>query len=140
MDKYNQDDLIRCMHSIGLYTSTNRENYVYPITESAKTVVEALQRALSSKKINVLLHTYVESMTTRKTNRLTLKDLRNNREYEISATKLIIATGGKAFPKTGGKDKRSSKQGKKNKKNKSKSIQVLLVVDTIIFKNGQSSD
>ena len=37
MDKYNQDDLIRCMHSIGLYTSTNRENYVYPITESAKT-------------------------------------------------------------------------------------------------------
>lgn len=73
----------------------NRQGYVYPYSDQAAAVSEVLNLLIRKGNISVSYETTVERIV--KTDRFHVKTDKG----EFLAKKLILATGGKAYPKTG---------------------------------------
>ena len=81
--------------SIGVVPK-NKGGYIYPYTNQASTVRDALVREIEKKNITVSYNTYVESIEKKK-DQFFIKT--NGREFYCD--KVVLATGSYAYPKTG---------------------------------------
>lgn len=91
----NKENVLNFFNKLGIYPKI-KNGYYYPNTNQAITIRDALIAEVKRKGINIKTNVFVEKIVKVKN----IFNIYFNNE-QISATKLIIATGSKAAPKTG---------------------------------------
>ncbi|HBG1694434.1 TPA: NAD(P)/FAD-dependent oxidoreductase [Clostridioides difficile] len=95
---FTNDDVISMFNNLGVKTKTERGKRVFPESDKAFDIVNALERQLKSKKVNILLNSKVEKIIS-KNNKIEKVIL--NDKKEIKCDSVVVATGGLSYPLTG---------------------------------------
>lgn len=102
--QFTNQDIIKMLKENGLEVKQERGNRIFPITDTAKSVLECFIKELKKQKVKVVTNAEVIKINTRMDLEKMLKvegvSLKLNGE-NLKADKIIIATGGKSYPKTG---------------------------------------
>jgi len=93
---FTNDDVIELMHSLGVNTKVERGGRVFPESDSAKDVAEALKRYALGKNVTLIKDTVTEIMVKDGA----VKGVKCG-DKEILADSVIVATGGVSYPLTG---------------------------------------
>lgn len=95
--RFSNFDLIDFMESIGVATKVERGNRVFPQSDSAITVIDALNKQLKESGV-VFIGTEVKGIITDENGvkGISLADGRN-----VRADAVVLATGGLSYPQTG---------------------------------------
>jgi len=94
---FTNEDLLELLHHEGVETYTREDNKVFPKSHDAEDVVNALRTMMD--KVNVELRLQSPAKEIFKNSDGTF-NIKTNREI-IKASKVIIATGGSSYQKTG---------------------------------------
>ena len=93
MNQYPPEKVISFFESLGLLTYSDDEGRVYPRSNTASSVLDALRFEIEKLGVDVICDTAVESIVKR------------NGEFFVNdafvAPKILLATGGKASPSQG---------------------------------------
>ena len=95
---FNNEDIINLLKNNGLEVQEERGNRVFAVTDKAQSVVDALISEIKKYNIDIKLNKNVSEILV-KSNEVCGVKLDNGEE--ISATKVILATGGKSYSSTG---------------------------------------
>ncbi len=95
---FNNEDIINLLKNNGLEVKEERGNRVFPVTDKAQSVVDALISEIKKYNIDIKLNKNVSEILV-KNNEVCGVKLDNGEE--IFATKVILATGGKSYSSTG---------------------------------------
>ena len=93
---FSNTDMIDLLARYGVETKTERGGRVFPVTDKAKTVVDALKRYAKDSGVRATNDTVVAVQKTENGFRLSLKE-----KGFYNCDKVIIATGGASYPQTG---------------------------------------
>ncbi len=93
---FSNTDMIDLLARFGVETKTERGGRVFPVTDKAKTVVDALKRYAKDSGVRATNDTVVAVQKTEEGFRLSLKT-----KGFYNCDKVIIATGGASYPQTG---------------------------------------
>ncbi|MBO5143192.1 MAG: NAD(P)/FAD-dependent oxidoreductase [Clostridia bacterium] len=96
-NQYTNEDLIKYINSLGVATKVERGERVFPVSDDAMQVVNALKRELDKTKVKVLVNTSVKEILVDNNK---VKGIKTDKEI-IECDKVILATGGKSYPMTG---------------------------------------
>ena len=88
LDRYNVSSTLDFFASLGLMTFSDEENRVYPISNSAKSVVNVIENAINKSNINVFLEHCVEKIVKEGDNFI----ITTNKE-SFTCNNLVLATG-----------------------------------------------
>ena len=97
LKRFGHTDLIAFLRDIGVLTFSTTDGWCYPVSESAQTVVESFAWALRQAGVELVLNTKVT--TIRKSTDGFSLDVSTG--ATLSAQRLIVAAGGKAYPTLG---------------------------------------
>lgn len=86
------------MEEQGLKTKIERGNRVFPVTDRAQDVLQCFENKIKKQKIHIKFETEVEKIL--KNESKNIFEVFTNKGI-IQADKVIIATGGKSYPRTG---------------------------------------
>ncbi|MDD6479550.1 MAG: NAD(P)/FAD-dependent oxidoreductase [Oscillospiraceae bacterium] len=89
--------VMRFFEDRGVPLKTERGNRVFPVSDKAVDIVDALILAAKEKKVRFIRNRAVEVLTTDGA----VSSVKLDSGEEISADNVIIATGGKSYPLTG---------------------------------------
>ncbi len=97
-DNFNNKDIVQLLKEEGLEVKQERGNRIFPVTDNAIDVLNALLRRMRKLKINI--------KTNAKVNKIIVKDNKAigaiyNEKEKLYADKVILATGGLSYPNTG---------------------------------------
>ena len=95
---FTNTDVIDMFNKLGVETKTERGKRVFPASDKAHDVANALEKMVKSQKVKVLLNTKVDKIIS-KENKVQKVILDNKKE--ILCDSVIIATGGLSYPLTG---------------------------------------
>lgn len=95
---FTNEDIIALLKNNGLEVKEERGNRIFPVTDKAQSVVDSLVSEIRKYDIDVKLNRNVSEILV-KNNEVYGVKLDNGEE--ISATKVILATGGKSYSSTG---------------------------------------
>ena len=95
INEENRTEILNFFNKIGIVPKI-KNGYYYPYSNQATSIKNALINEAKRKKVNIINNTYVEKIIKENDK---YKVITNNETY--IADSLIIATGSKAFPKTG---------------------------------------
>lgn len=98
LHSFNNEDIIDFLHNHGVMTKVERGGRVFPISDNAKDVVGAFQRAFAEQKVKVVTGQGVKRILMHD-GKVTGVLVGNNVEYAADA--VILATGGSSYPGTG---------------------------------------
>lgn len=93
LNALSPDDTMQLFSSLGVELKVERGNRVFPVSDRAKDVVDAMRKYC--KSVNVI-YDNVKSITKRDDRCFVIN---HNEQYEFD--KVILATGGKSYPLTG---------------------------------------
>jgi predicted Rossmann fold flavoprotein len=98
--QFDQNDLMKLLGDLGMRLTLNRDSYVYPETEAAATVINVYRRALEYYDVCVRTQVHVTDI---KREQAADKQgfVLDTSQGKIRADRVILACGGKSFPKTG---------------------------------------
>lgn len=96
LERFGVKNTLDFFYSLGLYVK-NKNDYIYPYSEQATTVLEILKNELTRLQIPILYEIEIDTIY-KKGNRFQLTTKRNEMIY---CDALILATGSKAAPSTG---------------------------------------
>lgn len=94
---FNNEDIITFFENLGVQLKEEDHGRMFPVSNSAKSVVDALINRLKEKNVDIKLNTPVKSVNYGIDTHEVI--LHNSQSYQT--TSLIIAVGGKAVPHTG---------------------------------------
>ena len=98
---YTNKDIIDFLKSEGLEVKEERGNRIFPVTDSAKDVLDCFQRKLKKLKIEILFEQKVIDLETIDDGeKKKIIGVKTEKEF-FKADKVILATGGKSYPLTG---------------------------------------
>ncbi len=97
INNFTAQDTIEFFESLGLKTKTERGNRVFPVSDRAMDVADALRFFVDTNKVNVIEAT-AKSLITEDDSIIGVTDTMNRR---YNADCVIIATGGLSYPATG---------------------------------------
>lgn len=100
-DNFNNKDIINLLKEEGLETKEERGNRVFPVTDNAKDVLNALLNRIKKLKINIKLNAKANKILIEDNKAIGVTYTYNNIEEKIYADKIILATGGLSYPNTG---------------------------------------
>ena len=83
--------------TLGIETKIERGNRIFPVSDTAREVLEKLNRFLVKNNVEVLLNTKVKNITVEDNKIVSIEIL----DKKLSAKNFIIATGGLSYPSTG---------------------------------------
>ncbi len=83
LERFGADDAIGFFKSIGLYTKEKRDGGIYPLSEQASCVLDALRSECAHLGVNIVTNASVRDLS------------------KLNCDRLILATGGKAAVSTG---------------------------------------
>ncbi len=93
IEKYGVDSLISFFESMGLFTRADSEGRLYPMSNSAASVLDALRFECEKSGVKIICE--------EKATQIKKSDGGFNINGNIQAKKVIVATGGKAAPSQG---------------------------------------
>ncbi|MEG0073138.1 MAG: NAD(P)/FAD-dependent oxidoreductase [Clostridia bacterium] len=94
-------DVVDFFNSIGVDTKIERGNRVFPVSDSATMVVEALGKKLKSSNVKIIYSADVKDIILDNCKVSAVKYEKNGKEFILNATKVILATGGNTYKVTG---------------------------------------
>jgi len=94
---FSIQDTLDFFHNLDIETKVERGNRVFPITDSALSIVQALEKYLSKNKVKVLTNTKVTEIIGEDNKIIKVK----TRQGDYAAKKYILTTGGRSYPETG---------------------------------------
>lgn len=95
---FTNTNVIEMFNSLGVKTKTERGKRVFPESDKAHDIANALEKQINNKKVKLLLNTKVDKIVS-KDNKIE-KVILNNKK-EIKCDSVIVATGGLSYPLTG---------------------------------------
>lgn len=95
---FSNVDTIKFFEDLGIKTKVERGNRVFPISDDANDIVNALKLKLKKENVKVLLNSSVTKLVVTE-NQIIGAELKSGEV--ISCDKCILATGGKSYPTTG---------------------------------------
>ena len=95
---FTNDCVIDMFNRLGVSTRVERGKRVFPESDKARDVVDALEKQLKDKKVKLELNAQVAKIVT-KDNKIDKVILSNKKE--IKCDSVIVATGGLSYPLTG---------------------------------------
>jgi len=98
LHSFGNEDIIDFLHSQGVMTKVERGGRVFPISDNAKDVVGAFQKAFEQRNVQVVTGQGVKRILVHD-GKVTGVLASNNVEYVADA--VILATGGSSYPGTG---------------------------------------
>ena len=94
---FNNQDIINLLKEQGLKTKEERGNRIFPVTDRASDVLDALIKKLKKQSVKIITNCKVDEILAENDRVIGVKV--QNKIYE--ADKIILATGGKSYPTTG---------------------------------------
>lgn len=95
--RFLRDDLLDLLHLMGVETKVERGGRVFPVSDKASDVADALERWMTSAGARIRLNSRARGIAVRE-RRVVGVDIYGGR---INADAVIVATGGASYPKTG---------------------------------------
>lgn len=95
---FTNDDVVQMFNDLGVKTKTERGKRVFPESDKAHDIANALEKQVKNKKVNLELNANVDKIVA-KNNKIEKVVLKNKREIKCDA--VIVATGGLSYPLTG---------------------------------------
>jgi predicted Rossmann fold flavoprotein len=99
--KFGNKELIAWLEDLGIFTYTTEDGWVYPISNSAQNVVDILAAQLNNAGIDIHLNTLITDLQ-RTGNKFKL--CTQDPTHSFIMDRVIIATGGPAFPQLGARE------------------------------------
>lgn len=95
---FTNTDVIDMFNKLGVKTKTERGKRVFPESDKAHDIANALEKQIKNKKVKIMLNTKVEKIVSKnnKIEKVILSD-----KKEIKCDSVIVATGGLSYPLTG---------------------------------------
>lgn len=102
-NQYTNTDIIQFLKTQGVETKVERGKRVFPVSDKAKDVLNALTKKLKEQNVNIRTNFKVEKIITKNNRVEAIRgiEVNKNTQEEIKADKIIMATGGKSYPVTG---------------------------------------
>ena len=98
-NNFTNKDIIELLESEGVKTKVERGERVFPVSDRAQDVLEALLHILKKENVQILTNTTAKRIITDAEKNVLGVELDDGKE--IKADKIILATGGKSYPVTG---------------------------------------
>ncbi len=98
-NNFTNKDMIELLENEGVKTKVERGERVFPVSDRAQDVLEALLHILKKQNVQILTNTTAKRIITDGEKNVLGVELDNGKE--IKADKIILATGGKSYPVTG---------------------------------------
>lgn len=98
-NNFTNKDIIELLESEGVKTKVERGERVFPVSDKAQDVLEALLHILKKENVQILTNTTAKRIITDAEKNVLGVELDDGKE--IKADKIILATGGKSYPVTG---------------------------------------
>lgn len=95
ISKENQEEVLAFLSHLGIYPKI-KNGYYYPYSNQASSIREIFEKALEKRNVNILTNCKVKNIK-----KINDEFMIQTEKKEIHAKKIILATGSKAFPKTG---------------------------------------
>lgn len=95
---FNNKDVVDFFNKLGVKTKVERGGRVFPVSDSAIDVVNALKNKLKKKNVKIKYNSRVVEIITEKEK---ISGVKLENGTEIACDKCIIATGGKSYSSTG---------------------------------------
>lgn len=96
-NNFTNQDIISFLEKQGLKVKEERGNRIFPVTDSARDVLNCFVKKLNELKVKLMLNTKVTEIITEEQKVVGIK----TEKETIKADKVILATGGKSYPTTG---------------------------------------
>lgn len=100
-NRFTNQDIISILEEEGLEVKEERGHRIFPVTDRAKDVLEALENRLKKAKVEIRTNAKVEKILVEEGKAIGVQCLFYDKEESILADKIILATGGKSYPVTG---------------------------------------
>ena len=100
LSQFGVGDLIDTLTSIGIPVQKTDDGWYYPISNSAKSVVEAFFSALNLAGVNLSKQTHVSSIRAAEKGFI-VGFSRDGRKHVTEFKRVIVSAGGKAYPSLG---------------------------------------
>jgi hypothetical protein len=95
------DDIVQLLTEQGLETTTERGGRIFPTSNSAVDVLNALMFWVKKQQVEIIYSAKVESLLTEGNVVKGVEIIRNGQNQTFFASSIIICTGGKSYPATG---------------------------------------
>lgn len=99
--RFTNQDIIELLKQEGLEVKEERGHRIFPVTDQAKDVLEALTRKLKKQKVQIQTNRNVKEILVKEGRAVGVRCLFHEKEESYVADKIILATGGKSYPITG---------------------------------------
>ena len=94
---FNNQDIINLLKEEGLEVKEERGNRIFPVTDRASDVLDAIIKKLKKQKVKIITNAKVDEILVK--DGKVIGVMVGNKKYD--AEKVILATGGKSYPTTG---------------------------------------
>ena len=98
-NNFTNKDIIELLKNEGVKTKVERGERVFPVSDRAQDVLEALLHILRKQNVQILTNTTAKRIITDAEKNVLGVELDDGKE--IKTDKIILATGGKSYPVTG---------------------------------------
>lgn len=96
--EFSNKDVIAFFEQLGVATKVERGGRVFPVSDCAEDVVEALKKELKKLGVTICYHASVKKLLVKDG---TIMGVQLDNDKKISCDKVILATGGKSYSTTG---------------------------------------
>lgn len=96
--EFDNEDIISFFEDLGVKLKEEDHGRMFPVTDSAQTVLDAMLNELSNKKVTIQLESPVKKLIHDDTG---IKGVRLQNNDEYLAKSIVLAVGGKSVPQTG---------------------------------------
>ena len=98
---FTNQDIINLLEKHGVKVKQERGNRIFPVSDRAKDVLDALLEELKSLNVKIYTNANVQNILVQDGFVKKVEYIQNGNIYSIEADKVILATGGKSYPTTG---------------------------------------
>ncbi len=98
---FTNEDIVNLLKEEGLDTKIERGNRIFPVTDNAQSVIDALSRRLKKLNVKIITNAEVKDLIVENN---TVKGVIYNldgKEQKLYSDKVILATGGMSYSSTG---------------------------------------
>lgn len=97
--RFTNKDILNILYEEGLKTKVERGNRIFPITDNAQSVIEALLNCLKKLKVKIITNSKVTDIIVKEGKAIGVKYLNNNSVKEMLGDKIILASRRCKLPK-----------------------------------------
>lgn len=89
---FTNKDMIKLLESEGLKTKVERGNRVFPVTDNAQSVIDALYSKLKKLKVKIVTNAEVKDIVVKNEEVIGVEYIYENKKQVMKADKVIMAT------------------------------------------------